>query len=318
MRSDGRRDRGLALVAVLWVITLLALLAAGVGSSSRTELRLAYNAVERAKAMALADAGIHHALFALLTGDGEAGEDGSSAYRFALDGGGVGVLIRDEDGKIDVNAAPHALIHGLFLAVGLDDDGARMLADRILDFRDADSDAEPLGAEDADYVDAGRSEGAADRPFLAISEVADVLGMTGEIYRTIRPHITVFADADGIDPNRTTRTVLEALPGMTPEVADGFMASGPGDDPLIDLPADIVVDIEDYLLPSRELIFSIEAFAESERGGRFVREAIVALDGAGRALPATVHLWRRGTPEAADQTYREIVEPGSRGEDRLR
>ena len=60
-KATGRRrplDRGLALLMVLWVLTLLALMAATFTRTSRTEVNLARNAMERFQAETLADAGV--------------------------------------------------------------------------------------------------------------------------------------------------------------------------------------------------------------------------------------------------------------------
>ncbi|MGI9490880.1 MAG: hypothetical protein ACR2QF_00485, partial [Geminicoccaceae bacterium] len=65
-------------------------------------------------------------------------------------------------------------------------------------------------------------------------------------------------------------------------------------DPFLALPGDLTLPFEDYLLPSRELIFEIQAVGESDGGGRFVRHAIVALDGGQDDLPFTVYVWNRG------------------------
>ncbi len=50
--------RGLALVTVLWVLMLLALIAASFMRTTRTEINLTRNLIESAKAEALADAGV--------------------------------------------------------------------------------------------------------------------------------------------------------------------------------------------------------------------------------------------------------------------
>ena len=293
------RSRGVALVAVLWISSLLALLAAGAVSSSRTDIRLAYNLAEQAKARALADAGVHHALYELATKtDGQLWQDGVISFQLALDGGDVRFRVRDEDAKLDINAASIELLGGLFKAVGLDEEQARTLADRIKDFRDKDSEPSPFGAEDDDYIADGRREGAADRPFVDISELADVIGMTDEIYRLVRPHVTIYADVDGLDPSRALATTLQALPGVTPELAATITALPPGSDLFNALPQDLAKDIESYLVPSRELMFSIESLGQSGGGGRFLREAIVALDGGSRRLPFTVYAWTRGHPKA--------------------
>ena len=62
-------QRGLALVAVLWVLMLLSLVAASFMATTRTEINLTRNLIENAKAEALADAG------------GPAGDPGAAGQR---------------------------------------------------------------------------------------------------------------------------------------------------------------------------------------------------------------------------------------------
>jgi len=292
-------------VAVLWISSLLALLAAGAASSSRSDLRLADNTVKEARARSLADAGIHEALFTLLTErDSQIWQNGTVPFQFTLDGGEVQSNLRDEDSKVDLNVAPADLLAGLFRAVGVDDDQARRLAEHVVDFRDPDQDPEPLGAEDDAYVDAGRPQGAADRPFLNIAELNDVLGMTGEIYRRVRQHVTVHADVDGIDPSHASPTTLLALPGMTPEFAALMATQTENSDVFSFLPEDVAAQIEPFLLPSRERLFSIVSRGKSAGDGEFVREAIVSLDGGTRTLPVTILSWTRGRLPSLSQETR--------------
>ena len=135
---------------------------------------------------------------------------------------------------------------GLFVALGLADEDARRMADRIGDFRDEDSETEPLGAEDAAYVDAGLPQGAADRPFAEESELLRVLDMTQSLYQQVRPYVTVYSGSEGIDVTRAPRPVLEALPGITPPVVEALVtavlaqcANKPG--PTIDQMIDFVI-----------------------------------------------------------------------------
>ncbi|MCH9013875.1 MAG: general secretion pathway protein GspK, partial [Proteobacteria bacterium] len=64
--GSARRARGLALVTVLWVLMLLALIAASFTRTTRTEVNLTRNLIENAEAEALADAGVYRAVLALL------------------------------------------------------------------------------------------------------------------------------------------------------------------------------------------------------------------------------------------------------------
>jgi general secretion pathway protein K len=288
-------SRGLALISVLWITGLLAVMAASFASSTRTEARLARNQEENAKAEALADAGVQRAAFRLLDLDPEtAWRADRTVHAFALGEGEVRVQIEDEDGKIDLNGAPLELLAGLFLALGLADPEAQAMADRIGDFRDADGEPGPLGAEDPAYFDAGLTRGAADRPFGTESELLHVLGMTRELYERVRPNVTIHSGADGVDPTRAPLPVLQALPGMTPVLLEAMLAASSTPDPLLALEAQrLPPDLQTYLLPSREVIYTIRALGRTSGGGNFLREAVIEL-GASQARPFLVHAWRRG------------------------
>ena len=289
-------NRGIALISVLWVTGLLAVMAASFASSARTEARLAHNQEESAKAEALADAGVHRAVFGLLDLDREtAWRAGGAGYSFSLGEGDVRVWIEDEDGKIDLNAAPLELLTGLFMALGLPEEEAQSLADRIGDFRDDDSEPEPLGAEDDAYFDAGLAEGAADRPFVTESELMRVLGMTQSLYEQVRPYVTIHSGAEGVDPARASRPVLQALPGMTPSLLEALLTAGEEIDPfslIEDQP--LAADLEQYFVPSRELVFTIRALGRTSGGGRFMRQAVIEL-GASGDQPFLVYAWSRGS-----------------------
>ena len=292
-------SKGMALIAVLWITSLLALMAAGIGSSSRTAAKLAFNHVENTKARLSADAGVQQAVYGLLTETGvrpwQAGGVLNEAVN--LNQTEVEIQIRDEDGKIDINVSAPELLQGLFAAAGLTEEQASGLAARLIDYRDKDSDPSPFGAEDADYIAAGRLDGAADRPFRHVAELRDVLGISDEIYRRVSPDLTIYSDAEGVDLFRASKNVLMALPGMTPETLETILSvsTTPAEnDPLLALPDELARPFEDYLLPSRELIFEIKAAGESAGGGRFSRTAIVALDGGRDDLPFTIYAWTSG------------------------
>lgn len=60
------RQRGIALIAVLWTVLLLSLIATNFLTQTRTDARITRNLIDNAGAEALADAGIHRAIVALL------------------------------------------------------------------------------------------------------------------------------------------------------------------------------------------------------------------------------------------------------------
>lgn len=59
------RQHGIALVAVLWVLVLISVMAAGLLRDTRVETQVARNLVDGARARALADAGVYRAILSL-------------------------------------------------------------------------------------------------------------------------------------------------------------------------------------------------------------------------------------------------------------
>jgi general secretion pathway protein K len=288
-------QRGIALISVLWITTLLAVIAASFTSSARTEGQLARNMVENAKAEALADGAVHRAVLGISELEPERGwrTDGT-AYRLDYGEGAVVVRIFDEDAKVDLNVAPPELLAGVLRLLGLDDEQADVLADRIVDFRDEDDEPEPDGAEDPEYEAAGREDGALDRMLVTEFELLGVLGMSEPLYQRLRPFVTVYSGAEGIDPTRASLDVLRAVPGMTPELAEAIRAAGPDGDPFELIDDEALFEIEVYFVPSRQIMFRVVAEARTAGGGVFVREAVIELSGVPEQ-PFMVHTWRRGT-----------------------
>jgi len=226
MPHIGRRERGFALLMVLWTLMLLALLATVYGSNARTEVLLARNLVTNAQAEALADAGIFRAAAGLTRQPREGGFRGNGQvyiWRPSLQGPDVraaaaaGPLdevrftVRDEGGKVDLNHAPAPLLRELFVAVGVKPEAGAALADAIVDFRDEDQEKQPNGAEAREYKRAGMAWGPKNKPFDVVDELIYVLGITPEIYRKVAPLVTVWGLGEAPHPYTAPPEVLQAM-----------------------------------------------------------------------------------------------------------
>jgi Type II secretion system (T2SS), protein K len=186
------RQRGIALLMVLWALVLLALLATVFGGNARTEVFLARNLVENAQAEALADAGLYRAIAGLTKEPREGGFRGDGrVYTWHASGGEVRFSIRDEGGKIDINQASETLLRELFVALGVEPKRSADLADAIVDFRDEDSGKRPRGAEERDYIAAGLPYGPKNKPFELVDELIYVLGITPDLYRKVASLVSV-------------------------------------------------------------------------------------------------------------------------------
>ena len=124
------RTRGIALVAVLWVVSLLAAIAASFATTVRSETVVARNQIQNAEARALADAGFYRTVMALaLDREGMSLSGLPEAWSFS--GGKVTTSVQAEGGKVDLNAADAALLAGLFAAAGAIDPGALAVGQRL-------------------------------------------------------------------------------------------------------------------------------------------------------------------------------------------
>jgi len=226
MRTSAGRERGIALVLVIWVVTLLLVIAGSFLYAMRTDARAARNAALIARGDAIAQAAVARALLELFKPQGGPlvwKRDGAPR-EWSFDGAAVAVSFADESAKIDINTANNELLKGLFRFAGMGEDEAAKLLDAVLDWRDQDSLKRPNGAEEPDYAQAGLMGRPANHPFLSTEELQLVLGMRPEVFQRIAPMITVYSRQAGVNPHLAQRSVLLAVPAVTPEQVDAFLA----------------------------------------------------------------------------------------------
>lgn len=226
------RERGWALISVLWTTAMLGMMAAATQDLTVTSVRAERRALTRAHLEDDLDAATVRAILALddARGNSRWRVDGV-AYPFAYDGIGMTVSIQDEDGKFDLNSADADTLSPLFESVGVDSRTATVLADRIVEWRTdkTSDDAHTLhGGTDADYATAGLAWRPRHNDFQSISEVQLVLGMTPALYERIRPALTVYSRNDSPDEDLAPRLVLNALYPGNPGQVEKILAAHAG------------------------------------------------------------------------------------------
>ena len=206
-----RGERGLALVLVLWLVALLALMAGSYAYQVRTETRVIGTAREVAEGRALARAAVARAAFGLVEAQAR-GEEPSfplngSPWGLELDGRRVQIRVIGATGLLDLNQASDALIETVLVRAGVDPGLSAVVPDRLADWRDGDDLLALNGAEDRDYRQAGRPEGAKDAPFEHPEEIGQVLGVDRAMADRLAPLITVHGGA-GLSPAHVPREIL--------------------------------------------------------------------------------------------------------------
>jgi general secretion pathway protein K len=225
IRPFRSRQRGLALVLVLWMVAALLVTATGIVYAVRSEVRAVSSLREMAAAGAAAEAGI------VLAARAVSGEQppGFRFRRIDVDFEQQSVAVRaiPLSGLIDLNSATEALLTELIAIAGeVDRAQAASLAQRIVDWRDADDQPLPAGAEDAAYAGAGSPFRTRGGPFEAPEDLLQVLGVDFELYTRLRPLVTVHARGDGrVDPAAAPEPVLRVLAGGNDEIASAYVAA---------------------------------------------------------------------------------------------
>jgi general secretion pathway protein K len=219
-------QRGIALILVLWVLTLLTIIAGGFAVGSRTETVMTGNSLALSRAQALADAGVHRAIYELLKqgNDAQQWKAGGRTYQFSMDGAEIHVAILDEAAKIDLNAATDALLQGLLQSAGIEEGQAASVLEAILDWRDEDDLPRTNGAEIENYRLAGLNYEPSNGPFGTVEELRLVLGMTPELYSRISGALTVYSRLPGINSTIAQQGVLLAIPGASQPAVEEYIA----------------------------------------------------------------------------------------------
>lgn len=209
-----QRERGTALLLVLWVTVLLAALLIGVAASSRSQSEAALYGAERVRAEYAAEAGLAHAIAGLRVPDirDHWAPDGRP-YTFAFGGAKVTVAVVDVSGLIDLNAASTDILQRLFTTAGADRARAALLADAIADWRGGtlgrSGNAASIVARrrPGTGIGAGQPHG----PFRNIDQLSQLPGMDADLFARIANTVTVFSGRNFPDASYAGWLALSAL-----------------------------------------------------------------------------------------------------------
>ena len=183
-RSNIQKSRGAALMAVLWLIAILAMACMATLRVISFDMELASAKVHGSRARQVAEMGI-----AVGSNPVVKRSDPILHYEDGGAGEGYDAKVISEGGRFNINAIilqdDKALLKSMFMDWGLELDAAQEVADALTDWIDSDDDEQLNGAEKTYYEGEGRINQPFNRPFYDVNEVALVRGM--DLVEAVRP-----------------------------------------------------------------------------------------------------------------------------------
>ncbi len=226
-----RGARGFIVIAVLWILAALSALVLIYLTYVTNTAIIVAGSTDRIQTEALMTAGVELAVYHLTTVKGGS-RPTSGTFNARVGTSRVFVTFRSEAARVDLNAAPKALLTGLMVGLGASPSDASGYADRILAWRSPTEQGEN-DPENSFYKTSGATYIPRHAPFPAVEELWLVRGIPSAIIERMIPFVTVFSALPAINVVDAEPQVLAALPGMTPENLQSLLTqrSDPSTDP---------------------------------------------------------------------------------------
>ncbi len=209
VRHLPERERGAALVVVLWILTLLTTVAASYSYTVRAEIQMTRNRVGVEQAKLLAEEGINRAVLDLLRPEeSRVWRDGVGPVAVEIGHAKVTVSVRDCAGLVDLNAAAPEVLQRLLSGFVAEPAQRDRLVDALLDWRDKDELVRLQGAEEREYLATHRSAGPKNGPFEYVEELGSVLGFTPRLVEELSPYVTIHSGLPGINAKYAPASLL--------------------------------------------------------------------------------------------------------------
>ncbi len=233
------KEKGFALIMVLWVIIILMVIVMSFSVLAKTESRAALFFRDLLAEGLLAQAGLERAILeiyyrkenlnkTIVPDSGETLRVDGTAIEGDLGDGRYVVRIFNEAGRINLNTMNEGnkiILDNLLVNLGVEKQTADTIVDSALDWMDKDTLHRMNGAEDDYYQSLPNPYKAKNGPFDTVEELLLVKGMTPDILFGTKEHkgliyfVTVYGDASKINVNFAAKEVIMALPGVSEDRA---------------------------------------------------------------------------------------------------
>ncbi|MEY3895054.1 MAG: hypothetical protein RLZZ214_573 [Verrucomicrobiota bacterium] len=306
--THSRKSRGAALMAVLWLIAILAMACMATLRVISFDMEIASAKVHGSRARQVAEMGI-------AIGSNPVVKRSDPILRHMDDalGEGYEVKVISEGGRFNINSVilqdDKELLKSMFVDWGLELADAQEIADALADWVDADDDEQLNGAEKKYYEQEGRINQPFNRPFYDLSEVSLVRGM--DLVEAVRPDwrdwFTIWSSG-ALDLNEAPAELIAAAAEISIEEADIVPETVRGIDGL----RDTIDDVPFQNAAAALDLLGIDAEGRPDIVKRFtVNDATTRIESIGHAEGATRKITaivrnRTGKPALLERTE-EII-----------
>jgi general secretion pathway protein K len=252
--SAFRNPNGVALVMVLWVVTILSVVVLEFCFAMRTEVNIAKNYKEELQLYAVAEGGVQRAITELIykhdqrihqmrkssnpdeipPAEREWVTDGRP-YLLPFDLGECEIKVMSEAGKVNINLVPESLLRKILGNLGLEGEQRDIVVDSIMDWRDPDDLHRINGAENDYYQSLKEPYNCKNGALSSIEELLLVRGVTSDLFNGrrgkgkeegskgnspgLKDIFSIYSPMGLIDINSATPAALRAVLGVPSEIA---------------------------------------------------------------------------------------------------
>jgi len=253
--SPVRRKEGVALIMVLWVMTILSVVVLEFSSAMRTEVQIARNYCEELQLYALSQGGVQRAIAEMVykhdpriqqarrnlkpeevPADRREWVTDGREYRLAFTEGECVIRVMGEAGKVNINRVSEKMLRKIITNLGWEGESRDIVVDSILDWRDADDFYRLHGAENEYYQSLKKPYHCKNGNLDSVEELLLIRGVTPELFygekRTkkgeeksevgpigLKDIFSIYAPGEQIDINSAPLPVLRAFLSLPPEIS---------------------------------------------------------------------------------------------------
>jgi general secretion pathway protein K len=251
--------RGVALIIVLWVVTILSVIVLEFCFAMRTEINITKNFKEEIQLYAIAEGGVQRAIAEMvyksdpkiqqmrkaltgeeITADQKEWVADGRPYSLTFDQGVDELRIMSEAGKVNINTVSENTLRKIISQLGLEEETRDIVVDSILDWRDPDEFHRLNGAKSDYYQSLEEPYNCKNGNLDAIEELLLVRGVTPELFYGrkgnrkgkegvkvdqigLKDIFSIFSPGERIDINSATLPVLRVILGIPKEISERIL-----------------------------------------------------------------------------------------------